>query len=152
VQAVRKGELTLAPLKTANSRRTLMLPELVLKALKDHRVNQLKERLRAGADWTNPHDLVFTTPTGRMLHPAHVRGVLDGLLAAAGVPRVRFHALRHTAATLLLTDGTPLFDVSRVLGHSQVSVTADIYGHFTQEIAAGAATRMDALLKAKGKA
>jgi integrase len=70
------------------------------------------------------------------------------LLGAAGLPRIKFHALRHTAASLLLQDGTPLFDVSRVLGHASIEITADTYGHLTRESAANAATRMDGLLKA----
>ena len=49
--------------------------------------------------------------------------------------------MRHTAATLLLQDGTPLFDVSRILGHAEISTTADIYGHQVDEMTAGAAAR-----------
>jgi integrase len=63
-----------------------------------------------------------------------------------------YHTLRHSAATMLLTGGTPLFDVSRVLGHAKVSTTADIHGHFMPEMAAGAAARMDILLTAGSKA
>jgi integrase len=140
--------LTLAPLKTRNSRRTLTLPALAVRALKAHRKAQLAERLRAGAGWDNAHDLVFTTPQGRPVHPSNVRDALSALLTAAKLPQVRYHALRHTAATLLL-DGAPLFDVSRVLGHSEISTTSDIYGHLVPEMAAGAAARMDALLKAR---
>jgi integrase len=148
VQALGNG-LTLAPLKTQNSRRTLSLPALVVDALKAHRVKQLEERMRAGADWNNQHELVFTTATGRPVNPTHVRDVLAGLLAAAGLDPMKYHGLRHTAATLLLADGTPLFDVSRVLGHSQIGTTADIYGHLVPDITANAAARMDVLLKAK---
>jgi integrase len=150
LQALGKDSgLTLAPLKTRNSRRTLALPALAVKALKGHRKAQLAERLRAGADWKNDHDLVFTTAKGHPVHPSHLRKVLAALLTAAGLPQVRYHALRHTAATLLLLDGTPLFDVSRVLGHSEISTTSDIYGHLVPEMTAGAAARMDTLLKAR---
>jgi integrase len=145
-----KGELSISPLKTANSRRTLTMPAIVVDALKLRRVAQLEERLRAGAEWQNPHDLVFTTPTGRAVSPHHARKALHVLLTVAGLDRMKYHALRHSAATLLLTHGTPLFDVSRVLGHAQISTTSDIYGHLVPEIAAGAAAKMDAVLKARG--
>lgn len=141
-----KGAVTLQPLKTAASRRKLGLPAVLVTALKAQKVRQLEERLQAGARWAQAGDLVFTMPDGAMVRPAHARRVLRALLTAAGLPRVRFHALRHTAATLLLQDGVPLFDVSRILGHAEISTTADIYGHLTDEMTAGAATRMDGLL------
>lgn len=150
LQALGKASgLTLAPLKTRNSRRALTLPTIAVKALKSHRKTQLAERLRAGAEWKNPDDLVFTMPNGRAVHPSHLRDGLALLLTAAGLPQVRYDALRHTAATLLLLDGAPLFAVSRVLGHSEISTTSDIYGHLLPEMTAGAAARMDTLLRAK---
>jgi integrase len=147
IQAL-KGELVLVPLKTANSRRTLVMPSIVIDALKARRVAQLEERLRAGAEWQNPQDLVFTTTKGCAVTPDQARKALSTLLAASGIDRVKYHALRHSAATLLLTLGTPLFDVSRVLGHAQISTTSDIYGHLVPDIAASAAAKMDAVLKA----
>jgi integrase len=153
LQALGKGHgLTLAPLKTRNSRRTLTLPALAVKALKAHRKSQLAERLRAGAEWNNAADLVFTRADGRPVSPSHVRDVLTALLTAAGLPRIRYHALRHTAATLLLLDGAPLFDVSRVLGHANTATTSGIYGHLVPEMTAAAATRMDVLLSKRRKA
>lgn len=149
VQALGIGILTLSPLKTANSRRTLSLPTLAIEALKARRKAQLEERLRAGANWTGDADrLVFTTEKGAMLNPDRVREMLKASAESAGLGPTRFHALRHTAATLLLADGTPLFDVSRILGHAEISTTADIYGHLVPDMTAAAAARMDQLLKA----
>jgi integrase len=145
VQAT-KGSVGVAPLKTAASRRKLTLPVVLVAALKAHRVRQLEERLQAGPRWAQVGDFVFTMPMGGIVRPNHARDVLTALLTAAGLPRVRFHTLRHTAATLLLQDGTPLFDVSRILGHAEISTTADIYGHLVDEMTAGAAARMDGLL------
>lgn len=147
VQALGMGVLDLAPSKTASSRRTLALPMVAIESLKARRKAQLEERMRAGADWKgNADDLVFTTVQGKM-HPTTVREVLKETLAAAGLAATKFHNLRHTAATLLLADGTPLFDVSRILGHAQISTTSDIYGHLVPDMTASAATRMDQLLK-----
>lgn len=148
VQAIGEGPV-LGPLKTAASRRTLALPSMVVEVLKAHRTRQREERLKAGQAWRQDADLVFTMPTGRAVHPDHARHVLTDLLTAAGIGHRRFHVLRHTAATLLLMDGAPLFDVSRILGHAEISTTADTYGHLVDEMTAGAAARMDALLGQK---
>jgi integrase len=152
VQALGKScPLQLAPLKTRNSRRTLALPARVLASLQARRTAQRAERLRAGARWHHAHDLVFTTAAGGMLHPSAVRRALAELLAAAGLRWVHFHILRHTCATTLLAAGTPLFDVSRVLGHAQITITADTYGHLVPDMTAAAATRMDDVFgKAEG--
>jgi integrase len=86
-----------------------------------------------------------------MVRPEVARAVLTELLEAAELPRVKFHVLRHTAATLLLQDGAPLFDVSRVLGHAGIAITANTYGHLVSDMTANAAARMDRLLtRAKG--
>lgn len=144
--------LTVSPLKTRHSKRTLTLPEVVVGALKTHRTRQLEERLRAGDAWQNEHDLVFTTETGRPMNPSSVRYELRRFLKAAGLKPLKYHGLRHSCATLLLTAGVPLFDVSRILGHASIDITADVYGHFVPEMAAGAAAHMDGLLKTGSKA
>jgi integrase len=144
--------LVLEPLKTAKSRRTLVLPEICLRALRAHRTSQLEERMKAGADW---HDtgLVFTIGRrgagrrlGTALHPRNVLRTLHALLEAADLPRVRFHDLRHSAASLLIAAGVELVEVSMLLGHSELRVTADLYSHLQKQTAARAARRMDAVL------
>jgi len=64
----------------------------------------------------------------------------------AGLPEIRFHDLRHTAATLMLMNGIPLIVVSRRLGHSKPSVTLDIYGHYLPGMQEKAANLMDELV------
>jgi integrase len=68
------------------------------------------------------------------------------LLDRAGLPRIRFHDLRHTAATLLLGHGVHLKIVSEMLGHSQVSITLDLYSHVTPQTHPEAARVFDSLL------
>jgi integrase len=68
------------------------------------------------------------------------------LLARAGLDDARFHDLRHTAATLALSEGASLFDVSRMLGHGSINTTADLYGHWTQEGREDIAVRMERVL------
>jgi len=154
LQVVNK-QLVLQPLKTEKSRRTLILPNLCVKALKAHRTKQLEERLKAGAEWIDT-GLVFTTyskrgrrrKVGTGLDPANVRRVLHDLLDAAHpkIARRRFHDLRHSAASLLIAAGVELVEVSQLLGHSELRVTADLYAHLQKQTAAKAARHMDAML------
>lgn len=96
--------------------------------LAEHRRRQAAERLAAGAMWED-HDLVFTTPLGAPLHPCTVSATFRRLLPAAGLPRIRVHDLRHTAATLMLKWGEHPKVVQEMLGHSTISITLDLYSH-----------------------
>lgn len=144
--------LLLQPLKTARSRRTLVLPDVCVKALRAHRTRQREERLKAGARWVDT-GLVFTTyrtyregkgermKVGVGLQPRNVLRVLHHLLATAGLPRRRFHDLRHSAASLLIASGVELAEVSMLLGHAELRVTMDFYAHLQKQTAAKAARR-----------
>ena len=155
LQKVGSG-LELQPLKTAKSRRTLMLPDVCREALVMHRRKQLTERLRAGAAWVDT-GLVFTTyqrrigcQVGSGLHPRNVLRTLHTLLEKAKIPRMRFHDLRHSAASLLIASGVELVEVSMLLGHSELRVTADLYSHLQRQTAVRAARYMDAVLTSQG--
>ena len=69
------------------------------------------------------------------------------LSAAPGVPRVRFHDLRHTAATLLLAQGVDPRTIMETLGHSQISLTPNTYAHVLPALQADAAAKLDAILE-----
>lgn len=153
LQAVGK-RLVLQDLKTENSRRTLTLPPLCVEALRTHHTEQLKERLKAGGDWVET-GLVFTTfarrgmgrKVGGPLHPRNVLRTLHLILEAAGnLPRMRFHDLRHSAASLLIAEGVELVEVSKLLGHSQLRITSDLYTHLQRQTSARAAGLMEAIL------
>jgi integrase len=75
-----------------------------------------------------------------------VRYALRTHLARAGIPTVTFHQLRHSAASLLIAQGVPLKVVSQVLGHSTSTITANTYGHLSDELWRGAADAMDRAL------
>jgi len=68
------------------------------------------------------------------------------LLGEAGIPKIRFHDLRHTAASLMLNNGVPPIVVSRILGHAKPSITLDLYGHLYHEMLGKAAKIMDELV------
>jgi len=95
-----------------------------------HRAHQSVERERAGSTWIgDTWNLVFTPETGDPLYGPTVARCFQALLKAAGLPRQRFHDLRHGCATYMLTQGVPLRVAMDVLGHNQVHVTAHTYSH-----------------------
>jgi integrase len=114
--------------KTATGKRTIMLPSFAIDLLKQHRVQQLEQRLKAGADWQDMN-LVFTGLHGGYLNPRYMPKLFDKVLVQAGLPHIRFHDLRHSAATLLLSMKVPVKMVQEMLGHSEISMTLGIYGH-----------------------
>ncbi|HVM28217.1 MAG TPA: site-specific integrase [Mycobacteriales bacterium] len=131
--------------KTKSSRRALPLPEVVVEALRAHRAAQVQERLasRAWADQT----LVFTTSIGTPLEPRNVLRSFHALCDRAEVRRVRFHDLRHAAASFLLLQGVDLRVVMGTLGHSRLATTSDLYTHLLEPVQRAAADRMDDLLR-----
>ena len=133
--------------KTEKGRRGILLPQFVLEALKQHRVRQLEARLKAGAEWQE-HDYVFCTSVGTHLHPT--RDVLDQLkvlLVKAGLPDIRFHDLRHSSATMLLSMGVHPKIVQEILGHSQISMTMDTYSHVLPTMQKEAMSKLNELLQ-----
>jgi integrase len=132
--------------KTARSRRTIALPAVAVAALRRHRSRQLKERLVAGTDWKE-HGLVFASSIGTPLDSRNVTHRLQEMLDDAGLPRLRFHDLRHTAASLLLAQGVHPRVVMEILGHSQIKLTMDTYSHVIPALQREAADKMNAILR-----
>jgi integrase len=136
---------TLGMPKTPRSRRTIPLTPLAVESLKRHRVAQLEERLAAGSEW-NPDQLVFCTTNGTAYarsnwHLQHY----DRLITRSGLPYIRPHDLRHTAATLLLLEGVQPIVVSEMLGHASVAFTLQTYGHIQAEMRKPARDAMERL-------
>ena len=137
--------------KTPRSRRTLHLPGPVTAALREHRARQLVERLRLGAAWQGETwgDLVFTDEAGGPLSGFYVSRRFKALLAVAGLPPMRYHDLRHGAASLMAAQGVPARVAMEILGHSQISTTMNIYAHVAPELGRDAAERIGAALWGK---
>lgn len=115
--------------KTDRGRRSIVLPSFVVDALKQHRLQQLEAKLKAGPTWQD-HDYVFCTSIGTHLNPDRdVLVVLKLFLDKAGLPNIRFHDLRHSSATMLLGMKVHPKVVQEILGHSQIAITMDIYSH-----------------------
>jgi integrase len=127
--------------KAERSRRTLALPEQLVAALRTHRATQLEERIAAGPLWED-NDLVFAQANGRPIERKSDWHSWKALLREAGVREVRLHDGRHTAATLLLSEGVHPRVVMEVLGHAQMRTTTDTYSHVMPALGRDAAERM----------
>ena len=140
------GSPQLVEPKTDRSRRTLAMPPMISRALRDHFDRQQLERGRAGEQWRNG-GLVFTTPIGTALDGTAVTKEFHRVLDRAGLPQRRFHDLRHSCATLLLVQGVSPRVVMDVLGHSQIGLTMNTYSHVIPDMQRDAARRMQDLLQ-----
>ncbi len=134
------GDTTLGEPKTKSSRRVLGLSPTASALLRRHKAAQAAQRIKAGRKWQDM-DFVFTTRKGTPLDSAKVTRRLKRFL-----PEHRFHDLRHTYATLALEAGVDLPVVSKSLGPSNVSTTADIYLHWTKRSAEQTASVMETVL------
>jgi integrase len=140
--ALRQGTRELAEPKTERARRTLRLGVDAVSVLRE-------QRRRQGS--IDPDAFVFATRTGRPLSSRNVTRDLQTALSRAGLPRQRFHYLRHACVTLLLEDGEELAVVSRTLGHAELATTADICA-LTPSMLERSAARMDAILARRPEA
>ena len=114
--------------------------------LRAYRALQLQERLLAGPDWEDSHDLVFTTALGRPLYGTDVTKTFQRLTTRAGLRRMRFHDLRHGYASLLLVEGIPPRVVMEMLGHSTIALTMNTYSHVIPDLTRDAAQGIDRVL------
>ena len=123
-------KLTLKRLKSDRAARTLCLTKTALTALQDQKAVQVMQGTdRLDTEPYNPMNLVFLNLEGRPLDPKFVNDHLKAMMVKAKVKVLSFHKLRHTAATLMLAAGIPLTQVRDQLGHSQIALTSNIYGH-----------------------
>ena len=119
----------------------------MIAALKRQRSRQAEARLRAGQAWTD-YDLVFTDDFGEPLTGSRItERRLRPLVRREGLPLIRFHDLRHTAATLMLNAGVNPKVVSEMLGHTSVAITLDRYSHVIPTLQEDAVRRLDEVLR-----
>ena len=128
------GKIIEMPLKTKNAYRTLPLSADAIDVLK-------MQKCKVGnSEW------VFPSPTGGPMSPDSVLHMLQRVLKRAGLPRIRFHDLRHTFATLALQNGVDVKTVSSMLGHYSAGFTLDTYAHVTTDAQLKAAQTMGNIL------
>jgi integrase len=131
--------------KTRRSTRSVPLPARTVAALRAHHKAQAAERLQVGPDCTD-HGLVFAEPDGSPIHPDRFRERFEYRVARSGLPRIRFHDLRHTYATLALQAGIHAKVVSGILGHANIGITLDTYSHAIPAMEESAAETVAALM------
>jgi site-specific recombinase XerD len=118
--------------------------------LRRHRAAQARERLAAGEAWKE-HDLIFPTEVGSPLDPDNFSHTFSRITRRAGLGHWHPHELRHSGASLMLAQGTDLYVVSELLGHSSIAMTKDVYGHLVEGHKRRASEAMsDALFGADG--
>jgi integrase len=120
------------------------LGEGSLDALRRQSERQKTDIAQAKGHWQD-YDLIFPSSIGTPIHRSNLRDDYNWIIQEAGIPKIRFHDMRHTAASLMLMHGIPMLAVSQILGHSKPSITLDQYGHFIPGIQNGAAELMDRL-------
>lgn len=156
------GKWELGEVKTARSRRTISLPDPIVKALKAHAKRQDAEREHAGEVWHGEWGLVFSEADGTPLTGPKVTKHLQAIIRAEnereakvlgrelkegeGLPHQRFHDLRHACASLLLAQGVALPEIQDLLGHASYAFTRQVYAHLSPEMKRNAADRMGAFL------
>lgn len=126
--------------KSGAGRLVSLAPEAV-QALRTWRAKQLEDRLAWGEAWQDTGH-VFTRSDGSVVHPDSITSEFRRVQSRLDLPRIRLHDARHTWATLALKMGVPLKIVSANLGHSSITVTADIYSHVTPTMAADATAQI----------
>lgn len=129
--------------KSKTSRRTVHLSKGTVQKL---RAQQARQRKAAAAEAWNDEGFVFTTVTGHLTRPDALAKAYIRLVEQAGVPRIRFHDLRHTAASLMIKQGIPPKTVSERLGHSDVAFTLRTYVHLYDSQRQEAAFDLDDVL------
>lgn len=142
---VKGGGWCFGELKTRYGTRIVKLGESTLNVLRAHQERQQMQIAFAGDQWTD-NNLIFPSAVGTPLNKSNMRKDFNRVLERAQIPHIRFHDLRHTAASLMMNHKVPILVASRRLGHSKPSVTLDIYSHLYQESQNDVAKMLDELV------
>lgn len=144
-----EGKVETSTPKTKHGSRSVALDAGTVRVMRAHRKRQVEERLALGG-YAEDRDLVFCGLDGRPLHPSDVSKRFDRLVRSSGLPRIRFHDLRHSHATLALQAGVHPKVVSERLGHSDIAITLNTYSHAIPAMEADAAEKVAQLVAVAG--
>ena len=141
-----KGGYVYGTLKNSKPR-YVPVPASALQVLRKQRIQQQNWKLEAGACWKNPEELVFTNEVGHHLIPNTVRVELRRITKRMGMEGFRFHDLRHSYATLCLSEGVDIKTLQSNLGHHTSTFTLEQYGHCTDEMRQASAKRLESFIQ-----
>lgn len=136
------GQVTIGEPKSERSRRTMTIDPVTVSQLRRHRATQAEERLRWGGAYQAEFDLMFAREDGSPVIPETINRVMRRVSAAAGLPLIRVHDLRHGYATAALRARVNPRTVADRLGHARVNVTLDTYSHVLPEVEEAEAVRV----------
>lgn len=142
IQRVPEKGLKYSQPKTAAGRRMIILGSDTISSKKDHQKRQWVEREFKGEKWQD-QDLIFPSSIGTPLSQSNLSRDYKQLLKEANLPDIRFHDLRHTAASLMLKQGVSVKVVQERLGHSDAAMTLNVYSHVIPGMQREAAEKMD---------
>ena len=143
------GELHINAPKTKSSTRNILVPSSALEALIKHKAAQNKEIMANRKNYAE-HDLIFCDEIGGPINPANFVKNYQRLLKNNGLPKISFHALRHSVATALLIDGVHMKAVQDLFGHATLAITGDAYTHVPVSVQRTTANSLNKLIpKAK---
>jgi integrase len=145
VQRLSGGGLVLTEPKSAAGKRMIILSSATVAVLQKHLNSQQDEKMFAMENWQE-NDFIFPSTIGTPLDPSNMSRDFKNTLKMAGLPNIRFHDLRHTAATLMLSQGIHPKIVQERLGHSDISLTLNTYSHVLPSLQEDAAEKMDEIL------
>ena len=130
--------------KTPKSKRSLILPKRAITALRAHKVRQDREREAAGAAWRE-NDLVFCHEDGTMYTSDALNWRFSSMTRKAGLGHWHAHEGRHTAVSIMSSNGVPIQEISDTVGHKSTHVTETVYRHVIVPAIQGGATVMDSV-------
>lgn len=141
----RNGKKILPGAKSKNSIRTIPIPSVTVEELKKQKAMLEKEKEALDPNYQD-NDLVVPSEVGTPINPSNLRRAFERLIKEANVPRIRFHDLRHTHATLLLANGINPKVISERLGHSNVKITLETYSHVLPSMQEEVVAKLDKIM------
>jgi len=141
-----KAGLRLKAPKTKRGRRSITLPVEAVAMLRAHKIKILEIRLALSMGNITPSTLVFGTVEGGLSRPRNLTKAWWRARSGLNLPQVSFHAFRHSHASMLIRAGVDVLTISRRLGHTQASITLDVYGHLLEGADAAAAKAISGVL------
>ena len=132
--------------KTNSSNRVIILSEATIEVMKEYKKWQDDYIVKMGSKWKGT-DRIFTADNGEHMNPSTCYKVFTKITKKNGLEHIRFHDIRHTSASILISEGVSLKAVSERLGHSSINITSDIYTHTFESDRIKSANAFDKIIK-----